>query len=451
MKKKSQLRINKFALFDKNEYKFLAAVRQNAVLEIYNVSVLQHQTYKLVKRIKLEQNNQKQQQEQQQQQQQPNSNDALTEFVSLGIHNDEFLYTVDEAGHFYLIFLDDLTNSIKEEDLKEESEDEDDKEEEEEQEKEQEQVTNEAQAQPEKPKTETITQHIPELEFETNIQVLSFQLKAPISALVDNSAKFGIFAYGGKENDLKIIDISKSLQTYKDTKKTTSSLETIFLGKNVKHDRLDLRVPIWISNIAFINNNNDDQSSLSLEEKPKFELITTTHFGEIRTYDTAHGRKPTSNQKVLDPKSKILQLAHVPAIQQQVIISDDHTSVIKYDFQQKRQLGKYHGNQGAILALHSTASEKHSQGIVVSGGLDRYVRAFDIATRSQIAKVFTNSRISGVWYIDEGSLLTNKRSLEDVSDQESENDEDLWDQLEQNEQEEKTTVSKQNGKKKRKL
>jgi len=46
------------------------------------------------------------------------------------------------------------------------------------------------------------------------------------------------FATGGKDNDLKIWDVTKA--------------EPIFTAKNVKNDRYDLTIPIFINDVAFL-------------------------------------------------------------------------------------------------------------------------------------------------------------------------------------------------------
>ena len=44
-----------------------------------------------------------------------------------------------------------------------------------------------------------------------------------------------MFAFGGRENDLGLFDIEKQ--------------ESIFTARNVPNDFLDLRVPVWVSDM----------------------------------------------------------------------------------------------------------------------------------------------------------------------------------------------------------
>ena len=62
-----------------------------------------------------------------------------------------------------------------------------------------------------------------------------------------------IIATGGLENPLKLFDVEHQKQ--------------IFLAKNVKHDSLELRVPVWISDIGFFPETS--------------KLITSSRYGHV--------------------------------------------------------------------------------------------------------------------------------------------------------------------------
>lgn len=63
-----------------------------------------------------------------------------------------------------------------------------------------------------------------------------------------------IIATGGKENGLKLFDLERQKQ--------------IFSEKNVPHDFLNLRVPIWVSDIAFLQDSH--------------KVVTVSKFGHVR-------------------------------------------------------------------------------------------------------------------------------------------------------------------------
>lgn len=84
-----------------------------------------------------------------------------------------------------------------------------------------------------------------------------------------------IMGFGGKENDMKLWDVQQQ--------------KLIWAAKNVKHDMLDLRVPVWISDFRFVPNQTDPTSKLSV----------VTGYGQWRMYDTKlHQRRPILNIQV---------------------------------------------------------------------------------------------------------------------------------------------------------
>ena len=87
-----------------------------------------------------------------------------------------------------------------------------------------------------------------------------------------------IVATGGKENDLKIYDLS------------SESLEPTFKARNVPHDFLDLRVPVWVQDLTFVN------------ESPDLVSIVSRH-GHLRLYDVRSSNRPVVNFKVLEDEA----------------------------------------------------------------------------------------------------------------------------------------------------
>ena len=67
--------------------------------------------------------------------------------------------------------------------------------------------------------------------------------KGNLHCMVQNPHRKNIISTGGKENDLKLWDL-------------TNISAPIFQAKNVKNDWLNLRVPIWIMGTCFLHNNN---------------------------------------------------------------------------------------------------------------------------------------------------------------------------------------------------
>lgn len=221
---------------------------------------------------------------------------------------------------------------------------------------------------------------------EGKISSKSTSVKGPLSTFVSHPTQEGIFAFGGKENDVKIVKLYENGGSV--FSKDEIKPEILFQGKNVKNDKLDLRVPIWITNILFVK--------LSEHTEKSWKFITTTGYGQVRRYDTSHGRKPVLDKKVSDkPLVRV-----VPTLKEdEIICADTHVTTALFNIEKGILLAKFKGSVGAVEALYGHLRGKG--GLLVTGALDRYVRVFDINTREQVAKVYVGSKISAVWLLTE--------------------------------------------------
>ena len=93
-----------------------------------------------------------------------------------------------------------------------------------------------------------------------------FDANGPISA---GATSKNAAAFGGRENDVQLWDISTQKNVWK--------------GKNVPFDSLSLRVPIYITAIKFLGNSSDANGA---------KLITGTGYKQLRVYDTKARRQP---------------------------------------------------------------------------------------------------------------------------------------------------------------
>lgn len=332
----SKEKLNKIKLvklINKEEYSLLVALREDGIFDVYHVLP---DRLKLIIRIDLQ--------------------NSTAKYVSLDLDCDT-VYAANEVGQVSFVLLHDIC--LQAEDVQG-------------------------------------SEDCPEdIDIDNDITVYKFTVKGPISALTKYPGQY-LFAYGGKENDLKLVTFDLPQASQHITK--IEHCKTVFEAKNVKHDKLDLRVPIWITNIFFLS---------------KDSLITTTNYGQIRTYSISHGRKPTSS--VQGSQHRIISAVKT-ADDGVVIFSDDHASVVKFNITKKLVLGKYAGSQGSVNALNSYVTDNMT--ILLSGGLDRYFRAYDLDTRQQVVKVYVNSAINGVEYVAEPGPEESDES--DFSDDEAE-------------------------------
>ncbi|KAI5969406.1 NSA1 [Candida margitis] len=257
--------------------------------------------------------------------------------------------------------------------------------------------------------------------------------ESPIDAFAINPDRENVVAYGGKEVDLKVVELfdeNINSSVFKKDYKKFFNPRVVFAAKNVKNDHLDLRVPIWITNILFFKNDSNDN----------FKVLTSTRYGHLRVYDSNHGRKPMKNYQVC--QTPILTLTFANEDQTEVIITDTNSLIARYSLTQvdekafktnsasageivkavPKSLGKYTGgNTGATHAVQVV------ENIVAFAGLDRYLRVFDIESRELLAKVYLGVEVSSLLILDdedeEEEEVRRKREAEE------EEDEELWTQL----------------------
>jgi len=220
----------------------------------------------------------------------------------------------------------------------------------------------------------------------------------------DKTCKF--IATGGKENDLKVWDLS-------------DFDKPIFAAKNVKNDSLNLRVPVWLRDIAFLQ---DDDT----------KILTCGGYKHIRLYDRKAQRRPVLD--VTWHEHPINSLSVTPN-GDGVVIGNSAGYMATIDLRTGKCIGGYKGNVGSIRSVkcHQT------QQIVVSCGLDRFAKIYDLNSRKLLKKVYMKSNLNCMLLPDVEIQLEEqkmdgplKRAKEEViSDDEDGNEkEDIWDSME---------------------
>eukprot|EP01080_Neovahlkampfia_damariscottae_P011518 gene11518-4682_t len=248
----------------------------------------------------------------------------------------------------------------------------------------------------------------------------SFKAQGPIDCMRvfhhqnDSKIEYGI---GGKENLIKIYD----LETQKITFKT----------KNVKHDFLDMRQPLAVSDLCFMDENL---------------IAYCTLYHQIRLHDRRQGPKPIMQKAYGEfGFTRIIPSPLSPL--NEVICGALNGQIIKLNWKDvnKKIIGAYKGSPGSVrdFSLHPSLS------YFSSTGADRFVRIFDLESKKLLYSSYVVQKQNAI-------LFTSDKENKENSDEESENSEeeneqysegeekqDVWDDLENIEEEQK--------KKKRKL
>ncbi|KAK3550280.1 hypothetical protein QTP86_023832 [Hemibagrus guttatus] len=108
-------------------------------------------------------------------------------------------------------------------------------------------------------------------------------------------------ATGGKENPLKVWDLQRP-----DT--------PIFTAKNVANDWLDLRVPVWVRDMAFLTQSN--------------KIITCTGHHQVRVYDPLCRRRPVLEAEFGEVPLTALS---VPPGENSVVVGNTHGQLANLD------------------------------------------------------------------------------------------------------------------------
>lgn len=205
---------------------------------------------------------------------------------------------------------------------------------------------------------------------------------------VSDTCHNGEILFGGKENDAKIYNIETQ--------------QMIWNALNVSQDKLHLRVPIWITAIAFqqpyINNNI---------------FYTGTAYKHIRMYDTKSSQRPIVS---IDIGGDYRISSICPSINSSIKDDDDHhhndSDASRYlyvgdtsgglslwDMRQQRRLHVMKSAAGSIRRMVTSDDGQY----LACVGLDRFLRVYDTTTNAITDAVYLKNRLNCCLFAEIGS------------------------------------------------
>jgi len=161
-----------------------------------------------------------------------------------------------------------------------------------------------------------------------------------------------------------------------------------YSAKGGKPDKVGLCDKPWNSAVAFYQGGDDEHAGS--------QLVVGTGHGKLRRYDTAVGKRPQLNTPFKEHRITALAVSETDKVWW---VGDAGGSLQSYDVGAGKFMGSIKGIAGSVRSvdLHPTA------GVIVSGGLDRYVRVHSTRTRASVAKLYVTSQVNVVrWLGDEG-------------------------------------------------
>ncbi|CAB3231847.1 unnamed protein product [Arctia plantaginis] len=172
-----------------------------------------------------------------------------------------------------------------------------------------------------------------------------------------------VFATGGEENDLKIWRIGEPTP--------------IFVAKNLPHDWLQLRRPVWVSDLCFLNN-----------EGGNVVAVCSRH-GYVRLYDTRAQRRPVTS---VDFEKMAATCITNSFDDRQVLVGFGRGQLHQVDLRKGKPDKGFKGSAGAITDV-ATVEEGR---LVVSTSLDRQLRVHQFETKELVYKQYLTSKLTCV-------------------------------------------------------
>lgn len=174
-----------------------------------------------------------------------------------------------------------------------------------------------------------------------------------------------LIAVGGKDrkNNLKVYDMEAQKE--------------IFTSKNVPLDNLQLEVPVWDSDMAFVNDSENC-------------LATCSRHGYIRFYDYRQQRRPIHNYS--DNRD---QAFNSMATHGGIVYVGTNTGSL-YAFDLKSLKVPLHTYKGAVGGISSISTVDETGKFLAASSLDRYVRVYDAEKTHLLYQCYMKSKPSEI-------------------------------------------------------
>ena len=223
-------------------------------------------------------------------------------------------------------------------------------------------------------------------------------------------AERSLVATGGKENDLQLWDLNRT------------DVGPKFRARNVKNNFLDIRVPVWISDICF----PDALSPAS--------VCTVSRHSHVRLYDTREGGKQRRPVRELEFPDESLAAVSATSDGSQILVGSARGRLALFDFRngrgEKGLVRKYKGFVGGVRSLDAMRDGPHFAAV----GLDRFLRVYDVNAKAPVQRMYLKSRLNCVLLA--GNFDPNKTDSERQKAQEEEEPEIIAEMREDADEEE---------------
>jgi len=219
-------------------------------------------------------------------------------------------------------------------------------------------------------------------------------------------------AVGGNEHLLELWDIEKG--------------SSVFKARNVKHDKLDMRVPVWITDLDFVADQGQHTGNV---------IACVSGYGHIRIYDARAQRRAVRTMTVKDaPHMMSVASVNPRSVHQWAVVSDTMGNVGRVDLGTMKLMNKYSGFSGSVRSV----TVDPSRSFVASCGLDRRIHVHHIESKKTVCSVYAKQWLNcaiffqdGGWYESSISSISKRDGEDEASDGQESDDEDVWRQLDE--------------------
>ena len=214
--------------------------------------------------------------------------------------------------------------------------------------------------------------------------VAEWQLKGPLTCMALGPSSSGVVAIGGKERELGLYDLSTGEATWE--------------ARNVPHDKLSLRQPVWVTAVHFLDGGGDEEGGAGNM------IAIGTGYKQVRVYDIRVSSRRPVRMMDLPEGHRITALCSGKSSSSgsyQLVSGDAGGTVYRLDVGKMAVVGRMEGPAGSIRGLvrHSSPSLP----FVALAGLDRMARVYDLRKpRKEAFRFYLKQRLTAVLFSRQG-------------------------------------------------
>ncbi|CAJ0891848.1 13093_t:CDS:2 [Entrophospora sp. SA101] len=242
-------------------------------------------------------------------------------------------------------------------------------------------------------KTGIITYQPISIDNESSFPITSFSISKDLCRLRVHPKSHNIFGCCGKEYELTIWDVNSYKEgscPFSSQSKKESKPGLIWKAKNLRNDFLDLRVPVWNTDMQFLN---DDAT----------KIVVGTKYNQIRIYDTKVKRRP-----VLD-----LSIGEHPVVSlivgrnlNEILFSNTAGNLFSIDVRT--------GFAGAVSSMEVDSKSTY----LATVSLDRFLRVHEMSGKHNLLqKIYLKQHLTSVLVNDEDEIKkanNDEKELEEI-------------------------------------